>query len=113
MARNDRGGRHGCRGRAAPRRRAAASLQIASQAAWVAILAGAILALLDERRHPSDAALLVLMLVLLVSGIHAFVEVQGRYHAYAVPFLVSLAASWAASRLSSRRSPAARATRGT
>lgn len=91
--------------------RVVATLRIASQAAWVAVLAAAMLALLGGRRRPSHATLLVLMLVLLVSGIHAFVEVQGRYHAYLVPFVVALAASWVAPRLSSPRSPAARTTR--
>ena len=75
-----------------------AGLSLASQAAWVLTLLGATAFMLGQRRRPEPATLLVAMLVLLVAAMHVFVEVQARYHAYLVPFLIALAAAWVARR---------------
>lgn len=88
-------------GEAGPR--VAATLVVVSQAAWVLTVFGALATLVTQRRRPQAGTLLICMLLVLVAGMHVFVEVQSRYHAYVVPFLIALAAAWVSGRPWARR----------
>jgi hypothetical protein len=77
---------------------------LAAHLAYVVVLALATLAAWQLRRPPS-IMLAIVLIVLAVAGMHLFVEVHGRYHAYLVPLLCVLAGAAVTVPAVSRRLP--------
>ncbi len=83
------------------------ALELISQTMYAAVAVAAAVGLWRVRRGAPPEALLVAGVILTIVAAHAVVEVQPRYHAYAVPLLCAMAAlapaGTAATRLHPRR----------
>lgn len=66
-------------------------LALLTSAAYVGLVAATLLGIWWERRRMSGTTLLILGLTATVAGIHVFVEVADRYHAYLIPLWCALA----------------------
>ena len=85
---------------------AAETLTLLSQAFYAVVTAAAFATLLRDRRARSPAALLIVLIVITVAGVHTLLEVTGRYHAYLVPLFCALASSSIALFIEPRPRPA-------
>lgn len=67
-------------------------LTLVSQVFYAVVTVAAALALMARRSAIDRLTLLVVSLTLTVAGLHVFVEVRDRYHAYLVPLFIAMAA---------------------
>lgn len=85
-----------------PNRPEATFPALASQGFYAAVTGAATLGLVFMRRRPDALAVLAIGVTAVVTAIHVFPEVRDRYHAYAIPLLIAVAAGglgqWRASR---------------
>lgn len=73
-----------------PSRDAAGVAALIVQIGWLALLGGALVALIALRRHRPVEITIVLLVLLTAVAIHSLTEVQPRYHEYYVPSLCIL-----------------------
>jgi hypothetical protein len=89
---NDEAGVRYAFSRAELRQPLGASLLLMSQIAYLAVVVGAIAGLWLARRRLSPTVVAIALLVVATIGLHLFVEVKPRYHAWLIPLLLVLAA---------------------
>jgi hypothetical protein len=75
-----------------PWRPASVLPSMASSVFYAAVLAFTALGLYVRRHQPDALSGLLILVVLALSLLHAFVEVRDRYHSYAIPLLMPIAA---------------------
>jgi hypothetical protein len=71
------------------------AIRLSAQLFYVPVFLAAAVGLWRMRRGPPDVAIVIVGIIVTLAAMHTFVEVQGRYHHYAVPLLILLAASLA------------------